>query len=191
MEDIQDIAVIGVLRAFPQADHYNPFEALPDAKFFESFRFTKRACVVVLREVLPHLPRRVSRAGGVQPFMRVLFAMYYLATGNYYWCVGRGMQSSNASAWRYIKNGLTALTSYAVVQRWIPWYSPVDAQLMERRFRAHRQLPMVIGAVDGKQIPVLSPAEHEEAYINRKGYSSINIMCICDLDGIFRYVDAR
>ncbi|KAF4716060.1 hypothetical protein FOZ63_006147 [Perkinsus olseni] len=70
MEDIQGIAVIGGLRAFPQADHYNPFEALSDAKFFESFRFTKRACVDVLREVLPHLPPRVSRAGGVQPFMR-------------------------------------------------------------------------------------------------------------------------
>ncbi|KAF4703245.1 hypothetical protein FOZ62_015402, partial [Perkinsus olseni] len=82
MEDIQGIAVIGGLRAFPQADHYNPFEALSDAKFFESFRFTKRACVDVLREVLPHLPPRVSRAGGVQPFMRdrSLMAPYHLTS---------------------------------------------------------------------------------------------------------------
>ncbi|XP_053391145.1 uncharacterized protein LOC128553974 [Mercenaria mercenaria] len=40
--------------------------------------------------------------------------------------------------------------------------------------------PNVVGVVDGTQIRIQGPTEHEEDYVNRKGFHSINVQMICD-----------
>ncbi|XP_022836890.1 putative nuclease HARBI1, partial [Spodoptera litura] len=44
------------------------------------------------------------------------------------------------------------------------------------------QMPGVIGCIDGTHVAILRPTEHEERYFNRKGYHSLNVMIICDMD---------
>ena len=41
------------------------------------------------------------------------------------------------------------------------------------------QLPGVCGLIDGTHISIQRPTEHEEAYINRKFYPSINVRILC------------
>jgi hypothetical protein len=38
------------------------------------------------------------------------------------------------------------------------------------------------GAVDGTLIPIIAPAEHEEAYVCRKGFHALNVQAVCDAD---------
>jgi len=43
-------------------------------------------------------------------------------------------------------------------------------------FREIAGFPLVIGAIDGTHIPLLAPSEEENAYVNRKGTHSVNVM---------------
>lgn len=47
------------------------------------------------------------------------------------------------------------------------------------------QFPNVIGAIDGSHIPIMAPSEHENVFVNRKNFHSINIQAICDHQGKF------
>ena len=47
--------------------------------------------------------------------------------------------------------------------------------------------PGVIGAIDGTHIPMSRPLEEPDVYINRKGYTSVNMLALVDCDGWFRF----
>ncbi|XP_071142046.1 putative nuclease HARBI1 [Mytilus edulis] len=40
--------------------------------------------------------------------------------------------------------------------------------------------PKVLGCIDGTYIKLKRPQEHEEEFVNRKGYHSLNVQAICD-----------
>jgi DDE superfamily endonuclease len=41
-------------------------------------------------------------------------------------------------------------------------------------------LPNVLGCIDGTHIAIKSPSQNEDAYVNRKGFHSINVQAVCD-----------
>lgn len=54
------------------------------------------------------------------------------------------------------------------------------------------QFPDVLGIIDGTQIAVTAlPVEIENAYVNRKGFHSINVQVVCDAHMIFTNINAR
>lgn len=49
---------------------------------------------------------------------------------------------------------------------------------------------MCIGIIDGTHVSVKCAKHNVEAYINRKGYCSINNLVIVDIEGYFVFVQA-
>ena len=47
--------------------------------------------------------------------------------------------------------------------------------------------PNVNGAIDGTHIRIQAPTSDEASYVNRKGYHSINVQAVCDVDGMFTF----
>ncbi|XP_052778539.1 putative nuclease HARBI1 [Mya arenaria] len=47
--------------------------------------------------------------------------------------------------------------------------------------------PGIIGAVDGSHIPIRTPTEYPENYINRKGFPSVILQAVCDHN--MRFID--
>jgi hypothetical protein len=47
-------------------------------------------------------------------------------------------------------------------------------------FRKLKGFPGVLGAIDGSHIPIRTPTEHHENYINRKGFHSVILQAVCD-----------
>ena len=44
--------------------------------------------------------------------------------------------------------------------------------------------PQIIGCVDGTHVSIIAPnGVDEPAYVNRKGYHSINVKGVCDAEG--------
>ncbi|KAF4662142.1 hypothetical protein FOL47_006387 [Perkinsus chesapeaki] len=170
-------------------DGQNPFEYLSELQFHQHFRFSKAGALEVLREVVPYLEVRQSRRNGVLPFMKVLLTIQYLATGNSYWNVGQETRLLPMTAWRHVKDGLDALSKPQLLTKWVRWFSPEEAQRSSIAFARRRGMPMVVGAVDGTHLPIRRPDEYGDAYINRKGWFSVNAMVCCDLDGTIRYFD--
>ena len=56
-----------------------------------------------------------------------------------------------------------------------------NAELVENKNAFYRRggFPSVIGCVDGTHIRIQAPYQHENGYVNRKGFHSINVQGIC------------
>ena len=67
-----------------------------------------------------------------------------------------------------------------------PTFTVVHPTLRKPRFWPHFQ--NAIGAIDGTHIPVTVPANQKVMHMNRHGYTSENVMAVCDFDMRFTFV---
>ena len=98
---------------------------------------------------------------------QVLAALQFYSSGSFQWMVGRSTGLSQASVSRVITGVTDALCNLA--GRTITF--PLTRQTItdnKQAFSAIAGFPNVIGAIDCTHIPVKSPANNEEAYVNRK-----------------------
>ena len=52
----------------------------------------------------------------------------------------------------------------------------MNASGFERKYG----IPNVVGCIDRTHIPVKMPANDRDSYMNRKGYTSINVLAVCN-----------
>ena len=63
---------------------------------------------------------------------------------------------------------------------------------IQEQFYAVSRIPGIVGAIDCTHISILSPGgDHAELFRNRKGFFSINVQVIGDVDPLIRNVVAR
>jgi hypothetical protein len=48
----------------------------------------------------------------------------------------------------------------------------------ERDFRVHHGFPHLLGCIDCTHIALFTPTEHEESYMNHKGFHSLNVQMV-------------
>ena len=53
-------------------------------------------------------------------------------------------------------------------------------QTLTQQFQEVTGIPCVIGAIDGTHINIPGSSEHRDAYINRKGFPSMQLQVVCD-----------
>ncbi|WKY14858.1 hypothetical protein Q1695_000401 [Nippostrongylus brasiliensis] len=56
------------------------------------------------------------------------------------------------------------------------------------RFFSVCRIPRMVGAIDGTHVKIIAPRESEDSYVSRKGYHSINVGAIADLDTKFLWI---
>lgn len=66
-----------------------------------------------------------------------------------------------------------------------------DVNMTKQRFLHQYNFPDIIGAIDCTHVAIVAPNENREAYLNRKGYYSINVQAICDSNMKFMNVNSR
>lgn len=77
------------------------------------------------------------------------------------------------------------------LSRYIRWPQPNEYAARAGEFFAIRRFPKVVGAVDGTHIAIRNPDRTHNSFYNRKHFTSINVMVVCNADLTFSYVDAR
>ena len=70
---------------------------------------------------------------------------------------------------------------------------PENLEQTKAEFERYCRLPQVIGAIDCTHIEIIQPPAHmhPEQYFNRKGWTSINVQAVCDLNLKFLSVNAE
>lgn len=71
--------------------------------------------------------------------------------------------------------------------KYIKWPDGQDQQTVMNAFREKKEFPLVIGALDSTHIQIRPPKEHPQTYVNRKGYHSIVLQCVCREDMRFTH----
>lgn len=67
-----------------------------------------------------------------------------------------------------------------------------ERTIIKNNFLARFNLPGILGIVDGTHVGLAAlPHDIELAFVNRKGYHSINVQLVCDSEMIITNVNAR
>lgn len=80
-----------------------------------------------------------------------------------------------------------------IFKQWVQFpITPASRHLARIQFQNARQpFEGAIGAIDCTHIAILAPKEHEEAYINQRGYHTLNVQMISDPNLKILNVNAR
>lgn len=99
--------------------------------------------------------------------------------------------------------------SQTMVSRYVSYYSHIITENLAPRyirfpqnenemteiknqFLAEHNFPGILGVIDGTHIAVTAlPLEIENAYVNRKGFHSINAQIVCDANMLITNINAR
>ncbi|XP_066600969.1 putative nuclease HARBI1 [Prorops nasuta] len=100
---------------------------------------------------------------------------------------GRGPDEKTGAPGNDVKVVLRSVLVIVSTHTFIRWPSTEEAKRMYTKIKERHGFPKCVGAIDGTHIRIAAPKENANAYINRKGYSSIQLQVTCDSDLIFSH----
>lgn len=154
----------------------------------ENFRMSRPTFMELCEDLRPLLRRkstRMRRAISVETQMAV--TLYYLSDEGRYRKVANAFGISRSSVSIIVRRVCTAISEYlGPIYVHLPT-SEREVQELVNQFHVFDGFPQCMGAVDGTHIPIKEPTENASDYINRKGYTSINVQATCDYN--YRFID--
>lgn len=170
-------------------DRLHPLEFYDDVEIKRLFRFERHNLCRIIDDLTPALeyPSAVLNKC-LNPSLQVCVAVRFYATGSMQLTIG---------SWIHIDQSTVSRTCYRVTKAILSYYSkvitiPEDLMSVKRAFYNISGIPNVIGCIDGTHVKINTPSKGQfpDEYINRKGYHSINVQCVCDANCYFLDVDA-
>ena len=123
------------------------------------------------------LQHPMQRNSALSPAMQTMLALRFFATGSFQQIVGDSIKVSKTTVCRAISRVTEAILSKK--DNFLSWPSEEDLRENANAVFNRSRIPAVCGLIDGTHIPIQRPTAHEEAYINRKGFHSINVQVVC------------
>ncbi len=165
----------------------NPLEVYDDTQLFDRYRFPRRVILELLDMVRPELVKPTNRNHKIEPEIQLCAALAYFATGATYLSIGSGLGIGEMSVLRSVH-----VVSYFFASKLSEYVrfpsTAADLNAVIYKFYDIAHIPNVVGSVDGSHVPIMRPTEDEHLFVNRKGFHSINVHCICDADLVIREV---
>ncbi|XP_050311001.1 putative nuclease HARBI1 isoform X2 [Anthonomus grandis grandis] len=165
----------------------DPFEMYSDAQFIKLYRLSKPLTMELIDLLEPHLTAPSRKSALCIP-RKILTTLRFLASGSYQLDVGRNMNHavSQSSVSNVIHEVIDALNMPDIFNKYIhlPRNRDELSDLRNKFYMTHN-FPGIIGSIDCTHIAIVAPKRNqypEEAYVNRKGYHSLNVQLICDPD---------
>ncbi|KAM7298569.1 putative nuclease HARBI1 [Ixodes scapularis] len=170
-------------------DRLNPFEDFDEDGLQQRFRFGRAGIMFLADTLRPDLERRTRRSRALSAEQQVIIALQFYATRNFLITAGDYIRVHVSSASRAVRQVTVALARRA--QDFIRWPDAAEGAALQHKFYDMAGFPLVVGAVDGTHVRIQAPHVHEEAYVNRHGYHSINVQVVVDASSRIRNVVAR
>lgn len=159
--------------------HFTPFDWL--ATFRMSEETFIELCDIIRSELEPKPLFLISR----QPLSvekQVAITLYKLASCAEYRVIGDVM-GVHKSTVRKCLFRVTKAINKIMVKNLIFMPSEDEANFISLQFEKNSLIPQLIGSIDGTHIPITAPHEGYRDFVNRKGWTSYNVMAIVDHNG--------
>lgn len=161
-----------------------------DQDLLKRYRFPRSFIIELSSSLENGLRRKTRRSNALSPILQVCVTLNYFATGALFGNLQLAFHLSKPTISRIIHR-----VSSLLADRLRDEVAPPSASNMERNTQAFFEIanfPNVLGCIDGTHVRIKSPKENEFIYVNRKGYHSINVQCVCDpylcfIDVVVRY----
>ncbi|XP_066596306.1 uncharacterized protein [Prorops nasuta] len=144
--------------------------------FKSHFRVNRETFEILIATIGPNLVERGSFRISVAK--QIAIALWIFGNQEVYRSVADRFGLSKQTIWKCVFNVAYALLDH--VQEYIKW--PNQSQLIniQHGFLSASNIPGIIGSIDGCHIPISSPTEYPNSYVNRKGFHSMVLQGICD-----------
>jgi len=171
---------------FPGLLNHDPEE------FQKLFRLTPTSFKYVYSKIEHHLqPRDTGKLRNnrtyVEPIAKLGVLVYFLAQNPTLKACGTQWGVSKPTVSRILRKTASSIKR-ELYNEHVKW--PDEAQQVEnaKLFELCRYIPNILAVADGTHIPVKCAAEVTSSYLNRKGWTSLNVMALCDARMRFVYV---
>ncbi|KAM7296724.1 putative nuclease HARBI1 [Ixodes scapularis] len=181
------VVMLGRQRVF--RDRLDPLEEFDEDALQQRFRFGRAGIMFLAETLRPDLERSTRRSCALAAEQQVIVALQFYATGNFLITAGDYVHVQVSSASRSVRQVTVALTRRA--RDFIRWPDVAESAALQEQFFDVAGFPCVVGAVDGTHIRIQGPRVHEEVYVNRHLYHSINVQVVVDACCRIRNVVAR
>ncbi|XP_050706066.1 putative nuclease HARBI1 [Eriocheir sinensis] len=173
----------------PRRDIFNEYD---DTEFKKRYRVDRAGLLFITDLVQRVIGNRTERSRAVTAELKVALTLRYLATGKMQQCNADDFGVSRATVSRIITQTVDALVTQENMRRFMGFpLNRGEQQRMKAEFAEIAGFPGVVGAVDGTHVRIVAPHEHEEVYVNRKNYHSINVQVLFDAQYKLRDMVAR
>jgi len=130
---------------------------------------------------------RHNHMGGVSGLHVIGMLVYHVAHGATMPGISALFGAPPSTCWRCVVRARDAINTrmYASTVAW----PATNEELAEitAGFQAMRGIRSVVGCLDGTHVPCKARLEEKSSYVNRKGWTSMTVLCICDHRMRFRY----
>lgn len=163
------------------------FNIFGDAQFKEYFRLSIHSVNIVLNNIGPIIEHNTTKNEAVDARQQLLLTLHWLGSGCQFHAVGAMHGISKSTICRTIHRVLGTIVN-TMFQNTVCW--PNNIYNLPEVFLRKGGFPSVCGCIDGTIINIDAPHENEEAYVDRHGNHSLNVMMICGPEYKFYCVNA-
>lgn len=155
------------------------------SEWLSTFRMSKKTftilCDIIRTELEPKPLFLVSR----QPLSvekQIAIALYKLVSCAEYRVIGNVMGVHKSTIHKCLFRVTKAINN-VMVKNYIFMPSEDEAKFIALQFKKKSFIPQLIGSIDGTHIPITAPRDGFRDFVNRKGWTSYNVMAIVDHNG--------
>ena len=146
------------------------------------YRFRRESILFITNLVAGDISRNTRRNHALPPLLQVLIALRFYASGSFLQVIGDTFRVDKSTVSRAITDVSRALIAKQPL--FIKWPSTNDeCTTIKNEFYHRGGFPCVIACVDGTHVRLRAPSQHENNYVNRKGFHSINVQGVCNHEG--------
>ncbi|XP_071118415.1 putative nuclease HARBI1 [Haliotis cracherodii] len=161
-----------------------------DSELRDRYRFGRESINYIANILREDLERPTQRSHALNVHQQLMIAFRFYASGSFLQVIGDTMGVDKNTVSRVIVDVTDALVKRK--NEFIKWPTQeCYIRQVQDGFFALGGFPSVLGCIDGTHIRIQAPTRDEPAYVNRKGYHSINVQAVCDHEGKFTNVCAK
>lgn len=155
---------------------------LTDEELRARYRFGRESIHYLVELLNNDLLRSTKKATGLSVEEQILIALRFYACGSFLQVIGDTLGYDKGTVSRVVEDVTNALMRRK--DDFINWPNDEDTKNeIKCGFFERANFPNVLGCIDGTHVPIKGPGEDENAFVNRKGYHSINVQAVCDHKG--------
>lgn len=157
-----------------------PWEEYDEDSIRKIFRLGRDSVEFLANLLNDRLERRTNRNHALSVTDQILVALKFYASGDFFQNVGDFFGLEKGTVSRVVH---TVSDELCNVKNQFIGFDLDKVEASKEKFFEDGGFPQVAGLIDGTHIRLQRPYEHEDAYINRKSYPSINCLVTTDADG--------
>ncbi|VDH98483.1 Hypothetical predicted protein [Mytilus galloprovincialis] len=163
---------------------------LTDNEMRIRYRFGRDSIAYICNIVGDKLRRSTAKETALTVEQQVCIALRFYASGSFLQVIGDTMGYDKATVSRAVNDVTNALLD--VKDNFIQWPKDINSKnRMKCGFHRQMNFPNVLGCIDCTHIKIQGPSEDEAAFVNRKGFHSVNVQAVCDYEGKFTNISAN